>query len=103
MRLETKRQRLLYQGLVPIAAAIIGAISATWFQSTSIDQAQLNDVISLIGDPKLSSEQKLQALELYREITDRPWAIIRSLVTAFTMTLSVVVGALVFGGYFNKK
>jgi hypothetical protein len=103
MALESRRDKLIYGGFVPIIGAVAGAIAATWFQTASLDQAQLDDVITLLKDPSLTAQQKLQALEIYREITDRPWELIRSLTTTFTMTVSVIVGALVFGGFFTKR
>lgn len=103
MSLESKRERFVYQGLIPVIAAIVGAIAATWVQSANIDQAQLSDVVSMLKDPALSADQKLQALNLYKEITDRPWAILRSLTTMLTMSVSIAVGAAVAGGFFIKK
>ncbi len=99
---ETGKQRLFWQGVVPIVGAIIGAVCATWFQATTIDQAQLSDVVALLKEPQLNAQQKIQALEIYKEISDRPWSIVRSLVSTFTMAVSVCVGALVFGGVFDK-
>ena len=103
MSLETPKERLLYQGAVPILAAMAGAVAATWFQSVTFDNAQIADVITLLKDPTLSADQKLQALKMYQDITDRPWSVVRSLVTTLTMTISVAVGALVVGGFFNRR
>ncbi|HMG46806.1 MAG TPA: hypothetical protein VK614_05045 [Allosphingosinicella sp.] len=103
MSLETRKEKFLYQVVVPVIGAILGAIAATWFQSASIDKAQLQDVIHLLRDPLLTAPQKLQALEVYKEITDRPWSIIRSLVTTLTMTISIAIGAMVAGGFFMRR
>jgi ABC-type uncharacterized transport system permease subunit len=103
MSLESRRERLIYQGAIPVVAAIAGAMAATWFQSASIDQAQLHDVVALLQDPKLTSAQKLQALEIYKEITDRPWGIIRSLTSTLTTAAIFVLTALVMGGFFRKQ
>ncbi|RYD47814.1 MAG: hypothetical protein EOP60_16780 [Sphingomonadales bacterium] len=102
MTLETRRERLIYQGAVPVIAAIAGALAATWFQSANIDQAQLADIVRLISDPKLSADQKIQALNLYKEITDRPWYIMRNLATALGFAFMWAVGAAAAGGYFRK-
>jgi hypothetical protein len=102
MALESSKERLFWQGVVPIVGAVIGAVCATWFQASTIDQAQLSDVIALLKDPQLSAQQKIQALEIYKEISDRPWSVVRSLVNTFTLTVSVVIGALIYGGIFDK-
>ncbi len=103
MALETAKERVIYQGIVPIIAAIIGAFAATWFQSFTVDQAQIADVVSLLKDPELKPDQKLQALKLYEQITDRPWSIIRSLTTTLTVAITMALGAMVAGGFFNKN
>jgi hypothetical protein len=62
--LDTTRDKLLWQGVIPVAGAILGAVVATWFQASTIDTAQLSDVIALLKDPQLTAQQKLQALEI---------------------------------------
>ena len=103
MSLETAKEKLLYQGVVPILAAMAGAVAATWFQSLSFDNAQIADVIQLLKDPKLTAEQKLQALKIYQDITDRPWSVVRTLVNSLTMAVAIAVGALVAGGFFVRR
>ena len=102
MSLETKRERLIYQGAISVIAAIAGALAATWFQSANVDQAQLADIVKLISDPKLTAEQKIQALSLYKEITDRPWLIMRNLATTLGFAIMWGIGAAAAGGYFRK-
>jgi len=102
MSLETRKDKLIYGIAVPIIGAILGAIVATWIQASTIDKAQLADVVSLLKDPQLTAQQKIQALQMYREITDRPWGIIRSLTSMLTSAAMFAVGALVVGGYFRK-
>ena len=90
MAIEGRRDTIIYKIIVPVAGAVAGALAASWFRAASIDNAQLSDVIALIKDPVLSASQKLQALNIYKEITDRPWAIVRSLTSAAT-TLAIVL------------
>ena len=90
MAIEGRRDAIIYKIVVPVVGAIAGAIVATWLGAANADNAQLSDVVSLLKDPSLSAQQKLQALEIYKDITDRPWSVIRSLVT----TLTVVGGAI---------
>jgi hypothetical protein len=91
MALETTKEKLIWQGLVPIVGAVIGAIVATWFQAATIDKAQLADVVALLKDPSLTGPQKISALEIYKEITDRPWSVLRSLVSVGTV-LGAAIG-----------
>jgi hypothetical protein len=100
---ESRRQQLIKQWVVPIAAAIIGGVAGSFVQATSFDSAQVSDIVSVLKDPALSAEQKMRALEVYQEITDRPWSIIRSLVTFLGIALGTVIGSLIVGGYFQRK
>ena len=85
--LQPTREKLLYQVMVPVVAALLGVIAGAIFQLFTLDKAQPVDVMSLLKDPAFSPAQKLQALNAYKEITDRPWAIIRSLVGIFTFVV----------------
>jgi uncharacterized membrane protein len=92
MALNTTREKLIWQGVVPIVGAIVGAVVATWFQASTIDKAQLADIIVLLKDPQLTAQQKIQALEIYREITDRPWSLVKGLASSLLGILAVSVG-----------
>ena len=104
---EEKREAFLYKILVPIVGAILAAMVGTvvliWFRSANMDNAQLKDVMVLIKDPQLNASQKLQALSIYKEITDRPWSILRSLLMFLGFSISSVIGALTVGGFFNRR
>ena len=102
MAIDSRRDRVIFHGIVPVLGAILGAIAATWFQSSNLDHAQLDDVMKLIKDQSLSPQQKLQALEIYKEITDRPWSLIRSVVSYFGIALGSIIGALTVGGFFSR-
>jgi hypothetical protein len=100
---ESPRQRIVKNWVVPIAAAVIGGIAGSFVQATSFDTAQVSDIISVMKDPSLTAEQKIQALQIYEKITDRPWSIIRSMVTYLGIALGSVLGALTVGGFFQRK
>ena len=89
--------------IIPVMAAIIGAIAASWFQASALDHAQLKGVVALIKDPAMSADQKIKALDIYREITDRPWSLIRTLVTSVTVFLPMFLMALLYRGRFDRN
>ncbi|WP_143051844.1 hypothetical protein [Sphingomonas palmae] len=101
--LESKRDKILYQVVVPVATALLGAAAGAVFQAVTLDKAQISDVIALLKDPALTAAQKLQALAVYKEITDRPWAIIRTFSGAITFAVPTVLMAMVVGGQFQRK
>jgi hypothetical protein len=92
MAIEGRRDTIIYKLIVPITGAILGAIAATWFRAASFDAAQLQDIVMLIKDDSLTGAQKTQALEIYKEITDRPWSIVRSLVASFSFAVAALIG-----------
>jgi hypothetical protein len=96
MAIEGRRDTVIYKVIVPISGAVLGAVIATWIRSASIDNAQLKDILIMIQDSSLTGSQKLQALQLYREITDRPWSILRSLVSSLTVVAGMIGAAWAF-------
>jgi hypothetical protein len=104
---ESQRSRVFFQAIVPISAAVIGglvgAIATTWVQAGNSDAAQMDTVVALLKDVSLTSQQKLQALETYKEISDRPWAIIRSLTSSLTSAVAIAIGAMIAGGVFFRR
>jgi hypothetical protein len=86
-----------------LLTTILGAILAAIFQAVTFDQAQLSDITALLRDEGLSATQKIQALNTYKEITDRPWSVIRSIVTTASIMLPMFLMALVYRGFFDKS
>ena len=99
----TKRGWWLDKVLVPIIGSVVGAIAATWFQASALDQAQLADVVELLKDPAMDATQKVKALEIYQNITDRPWSLMRSLITSLTIFMPMFLMALLYRGYFDRS
>ena len=94
MSIETKREKLIYYGAVPIIAAAIGATVTAWMQAYAFDQSQSLDVAAILADKTLTGKEKLQALQIYSNMTDRPWAIARSLTNFLFVALGVFGGAI---------
>ena len=92
MSIETRRERIIYFALVPLIAAVLGALATAIFtgQGCAIDTP--NSVVDILGSSGLSSAEKMKALEVYREVSDRPWSLVRSLTTL----LFVLLGASAF-------
>ena len=92
MALESRREKIIYYGVVPVVGAVLGAIAASIYAGMAADQSQLMELRAIIQDSSMTGAQKLQALEMYREMTDRPWSVVRSLVGI----LAVSVGLFAF-------
>jgi hypothetical protein len=104
---ESRRSRIFFRAVVPITAAVIGglvgAIATAWVQAGNSDAAQMDAVVALLKDVSLTPQQKLQALEAYKEISDRPWGIIRSLTSSLTSAVAIGIGAMIAGGFFIRR
>ena len=88
MTIETRREKLLFYGVVPVMAAVAGALAAS-YATGSACPAPPPDLTSIISDATLSGPEKLKALEIYEKISDRPWDIARSFMSAFFICLGL--------------
>jgi hypothetical protein len=88
MTIETRREKLLFYGVVPILAAVAGALAVT-YATGSACPAPPADLTSIIRDTSLSGPEKLKALEIYEKISDRPWDIARSFMSLFFIALGL--------------
>jgi hypothetical protein len=100
---DTRGQRIVKTWAIPIVTAIIGGVAGSFVQATSFDSANISDIVAVMKDPALTADQKMQALQIYEKITDRPWNIIRSLVTYLGVAVGAVIGSLTYGNYFQRK
>ncbi|MCH4894140.1 hypothetical protein GO308_13535 [Sphingomonas sp. SFZ2018-12] len=84
MSIETTREKILYLAIVPIVAAAAGAFITSLIQGQTCLPAAGADLLTILKDRSLNGEQKLQALELYSQITGRPWTIVSSVTGTIT-------------------
>jgi hypothetical protein len=92
MSLETRKEKIIFLALVPVIAAVCGALATAIFTNTSCQLGPGTDFVTVLSNQALTGDQKLKALEIYQTVTDRPWGLVRSLLSI----LAVVTGALVF-------
>ena len=97
MSLESRKEKLFYRAFVPIGAGVIGALAAVVFSGDSCQLGPGTDFLTILRDSGLSGPEKMKALELYSQITDRPWGIVRTLMTILVFTVSAWIGYTSFG------
>jgi hypothetical protein len=78
MAVETTREKVLYYALVPVIAAAAGAFITSILQGQTCLPAGGADLVAILKDNTMSGAQKLQALEVYKDVTGRPWSVISS-------------------------
>ena len=98
MAIETKKEKILYYAVMPIVAASAGAFVTSLIQGQSCLPSGGADLVAILKDTTMSGAQKLKALELYKEITGRPW----SLVSTISGSL-MGIGALVAGSLLASR
>lgn len=87
MAFETKRERLIYFGFVPIIAACAGALATALFSGQACSPGS-ETLVTIMTNSSLSGPEKLKALQIYQDLADKPWALVRSL----TMLLYAALG-----------
>lgn len=78
MSIETNREKLLFYAVVPIIAAAAGAFVTSMIQGQTCLPEGGADLLAILKDGTMTGEQKLKALEVYKEVTGRPWSLIGS-------------------------
>lgn len=86
---ESRRDKILYLGIVPIAAAMAGAFVSNVLGSGVCGPGSDLDVASILQSSNLSGPDKLKALEIYREISGRPWNFLDTLGVALVFALGL--------------
>ena len=89
MAIESKREKIVYYGVFPIAAAIVGALATAIFQAANAPDFHLPNAMAVIKDTSLTSAEKIKLIEMIKDVGDRPWSVIRSLATSFTFLVAV--------------
>ena len=92
MTLETRKEKVIFYAIVPIAAAVAGAVVTNFIQGTTCLPEGGADMVAIIKDSTMSGPDKLKALQIYKDITARPWDKIGSVITL----LFFVVGSMSF-------
>jgi hypothetical protein len=88
MAIETRREKIIFLGIVPVLGAAAGAIVARLLQGSSCPNSL--DLVAIMKSANLSGPEKLKALEIYQEVADRPW----SAFSTFLSLLFFVAGSL---------
>lgn len=75
----SKRERILLMGVVPIVAAIVGALAtvlATKYFGSSPAQDSL---VEMLADPRLSVADRLKVLQALKELDEPFWGVVRTI------------------------
>lgn len=94
MKFETRKERIILLGIIPIAAAVRGSAATVFFGGSSCQLGPGTDFMSVLQTSGMSGEEKMKVLELYRDVSDRPWSLMRSLVGILAVSCGMLVWAL---------
>lgn len=100
---ESKKDRIIFLGIIPILAAICGGAAGALIQAQSCSVVGATELRALIENAQMTGTQKLEFMKLYTSITDRPWEIVRSIVTYSAAASASLIGLFAAGGGFQKK
>lgn len=100
---ETKIDRIVYLGAIPLLAAVAGSAVGALLQAQSCSVIGVSEIRALLENAQLSGPQKLDFMKLYMELTDRPWSVVRSIVTTFTLLSSTALAYYAATGGFRRR
>jgi hypothetical protein len=92
--IESTREKLIFYALVPIVAAAAGALVTNLIQGQQCLPASGDDLITILKDQSMTAPQKLQALEVYKEVTGRPWSVVATISGSIMAIGGVAIGLL---------
>lgn len=87
----SKRERIILYGVVPITSAIVGAVLTVvltrYFGTTPAE----GSLTKMLANPQLSVQERLRVLQALKELDEPFWSFLRSILTALTVPLSIIV------------
>ena len=69
---ETKLDRFIYLGAVPVLAAMLGGVAGALIQAEACSVVGASEIKALLVNAQLNGTQKIQFMKDYMELTDRP-------------------------------
>lgn len=100
---ETTRDRVIYLGVIPLLAAVSGSAIGALVQAQSCSVIGASEIRTLLENAQMTGAQKLAFMKDYLELTDRPWGIVRSIVSLITMGASAALGIYAATGGFGRR
>lgn len=100
---ERKIDRVFYLGVIPVLAGVIGSVVGALMQAQSCSVVGATEIKSLLENAQLNGQQKIQFMQDYLQLTDRPWVLARNVVTFLTFTGSAMVGLFIASGGFKRR
>ena len=91
--IETTRDRIIFLVVVPITTALVGAFATAYFTAGSCQVISSPDFITILKTTGLTSADKMKALAMYQDISDRPWSIVRTLGTVLAICTPILLYA----------
>jgi hypothetical protein len=94
MSLGTRKEKIVFLGLVPILAAVGGALATVLLSGDSCRLGPGTDFMTVLRDSSLTGPEKIKALEVYRDVTGRPWAVISALISVGAVSIGIFAWAI---------
>jgi hypothetical protein len=76
----SKRERVLLMGVVPIAAAVVGALATVLATNYFGSSPEQDTLVKMLADPHLSVADRLKVLQALKELDEPFWGVVRTLV-----------------------
>lgn len=100
---ERTRDRVIFLGVVPILAAVAGSAFGALMQAQACSVVGATEIKALLENAQLNGAQKLEFMQQYMQLTDRPWSLARSVMTILTFSTGAAIAWLTFSGGFRRN
>ena len=99
---ENRLDKIIFLGVVPVLAAVLGAVAGALMQAQSCSVVGASEIRELLQNAQMNGVQKLDFMKTYLELTDRPWSIARSVINFLTFSGTIIVGYFFVSGNFKR-
>jgi hypothetical protein len=99
---ETTKDRVIYLGVIPVLAAVLGSVGGALFQADSCSVTGIGELQALVQNAQLTGAQKIEFMKQYMELTDRPWSVARSVVSYTAGFCMAALGLFAGSGGFRR-
>jgi hypothetical protein len=88
---------------MPLLAAVSGSAVGALMQAQSCSVIGASEIRTLVENAQMTGAQKLAFMKDYLELTDRPWGIVRSIISFITFGGSSMLGLYAATGGFGRR
>ena len=88
----SKRERLFLYGIIPVAAALIGAVAQALLAKWLGPDRTVDALTKALSEPGLSVDDRVKLVEAIKSINEPYWSVVRNLAVGAVVGASRLLG-----------